>query len=119
MAPHDLCVRLNRTFKVAFLFGALRSVIQFQRCIADLFLPRGDKLGFFTRLKDDRGRHWLRKNQGGGCTKQSEANQKVHRCGRVIDLSIPSRSSVGQTETRWLRFTPALTVTSLPNGQNG
>ena len=57
MVPHDVCVRMNRAFQVAFLFSTLRSIIQFQRCLADLFFPGGDELGFFARLKDHRGRY--------------------------------------------------------------
>ena len=52
MASHDLCVRTNRSFKVAFLFRTLRSIIQLQRRLADLLFPGSDELGLFASLKD-------------------------------------------------------------------
>src|SRR5262249_5753767 len=41
---------------------------------------------------------------------QSKATRikKSIECGRVVDLSIASRSSVGQIESRWLMFTTTL-----------
>ena len=69
MLSHNILVRVNRSFQVTVLFGSLCGLIQLQGGLANFFLPGGNKLCFFARLKDYLRSARFTQNESGRCKK--------------------------------------------------